>query len=82
MNKDKDSLPLTEILTSEQIGECSKAVLPCKDIQECITKTAKVLRKHEEHIMSKGYDSDHLSYIISAMLFPKLEKLREEGKIE
>lgn len=80
--KEYGKISLNLILTKDQINACSGAVLDCKSLQETAKKVSSVLLKNEEAILDKGYEPEQLSYAIAQSLYPAMEKLRKEGKLD
>ena len=80
--KEYGTVKVSLVLTKEQIDACSKAAAASKDVKTCVSKVAEVLNDHEEDIMSKGYEPEVLSMAIGTALFPAIEKLRKEGKLD
>ena len=80
MKKDKDTIPLKEILSGAQLDECASSVVDCKSMKSCMHEVEAGLRKHELDIEKNGYDVGHLSVIIATSLYPKIEKIKNEDK--
>ena len=80
--KEYGKISLNLILTKEQIDACSGAVLNCRSLEATTKKVSSVLLKNEEAILNKGYEPEQLSYAIAQSLYPAIEQLRKEGKLE
>ena len=80
--KEYGKVKISLVLTKEQIDECSNAALESDNIKACVEKVAGVLNGHESDILSKGYEPEVLSQAIGSALFPQIEKLRKEGKLD
>ena len=80
--KEYGKVSLNLILTKEQIDACSGAVVNCQSLEATTKKVSSVLLKNEEAILDKGYEPEQLSYIIAQSLFPAIEQLRKEGKLD
>ncbi len=80
--KEYGKISLNLVLTKQQIDECSNATIKCKSLEDTVSKVSKVLIANEQAILDQGYDPEQLSHAIATSLFPAIEKLRKEGKIE
>lgn len=80
--KEYGKISLSLVLTKEQIDACSCACVKCESLDDTIKKVSSVLVENEEAILEKGYDPNALSHAIAASLYPAIEQLRKEGKLE
>jgi len=80
--KEYGKVKISLVLSKEQLDECSKAALKSTDVKSCVKKVSSVLNTHESEILGKGYEPEVLSEAIGVALFPAIEKLRKEGKLD
>ena len=79
--KEYGTIPIKLILTQEQLDACSTAAFAAGDEDECVSNVGNILNKDEKDILAKGYEPDHLSFIIGTALYPKVEQLKKEGRL-
>ena len=80
--KEYGKISLSLVLSKKQIDECSAATVKCKSLEDTVSKVSKVLIANEKAILDQGYEPEQLSHAIATSLFPAIEKLRKEGKID
>jgi len=80
--KEYGTIKISLVLTKEQIDACSKAATESADVRACVANVASVLNKHESDLLDKGYEPEVLSMAIGTALYPSIEKLRKEGKLD
>ena len=80
--KEYGKISLNLILTKDQIDACSNAVVKCASLEDTVSKVSKVLIANEKSILDQGYEPEQLSHAIATALFPAIQQLRAEGKIE
>ena len=80
--KEYGKISLSLILTKEQIDACSSACVKCDSLEDTVSKVSSVLVANEQAILDQGYEPEALSHAIAQSLFPAIEQLRKEGKLD